>query len=90
MSGCGLTGGGCGLSESPKQWISLWTAAVDPLPTNKTASFSDAFTAFRMINLDIITMMAHPLHHYDVTHLASSLKNVVCREVAEEVVCVLP
>ena len=49
---CYHTGGGCDLSRSPRQWMSLCTAAVQPLPTNRTASFSVAFTAFLTISLE--------------------------------------
>ena len=44
--------GGCDKLVTLRQWISLCTAPVHPLPANTTQSCSDAFTALRIINLD--------------------------------------
>ena len=77
------TGGGCGLSRSPRQWISLWTAPVDPLPTKMTASFSEAFTAFLIISLRRRWWYRGALSNL-TSDLASSLKWPVCLEVKEE------
>ena len=43
--------GGSGRPLRLRQWISLCTAPVQPLPANTTQSFSEAFSALRIINL---------------------------------------
>ena len=45
--------GGSGRPLRLRQWISLCTAPVQPLPANTTQSFSEAFSALRIINLII-------------------------------------